>query len=420
MVVAVGVAGVAESAGEGGRSLSDRSRFATAVEAGEAGQAGWTRPAPDSTVGTVPRRSRSVTARKADDPAHRRALGMALARRGWAFLRQGAYAAAERAFSRGAELDPDEPFILVGLGFSYKLMAKYDRAVTTLERAIHLDASVGRAYGLLGDLYTRRGEFERAIHHYRLALKLDPHDVTLRDRLYLARIEYRAELEFDRLYSAHFLVKYRASATDPQLVHEVVDRLERVYHTLGKALSHFPRETFPVILYPDGEFWENTESPRWARGLFDGTIHLPMQAVGVQRGIPDSLLRHEYTHALVDHLSAGRAPVWLSEGLALYFEGRRESRKALLPDQDGLRPGLSETRHGDFLALPLAAAREAYALSYSATMSLIRQYGLGRVRALLQALSKTSDFPRTFERVFRSRFRHFRAERLSQSRGEQF
>ncbi len=419
VVVAVGVAGTAESAGGDVRSLPDRSLFAAA------GEAGWTRPAPDSTVGTAPRGSRSLRTGAANKPTRRHSLGIAHARRGWALIRQGAYAAAERAFARADELVPDEPMVLVGLGFSYKLVAKYDRAVATLERAIHLDASVGRAYGLLGDLYARRGELERAIHHYRIARKLDPGDVTLRDRMQLARMEYRAELEFDRLYSAHFLVKYRASTTDSRLVHEVVDRLEQAYEQLGQALLYFPRETFSVILYPDGEFWETTDSPWWARGLFDGTIHLPLQEVVRHNGFRDGLLRHEYTHAVVDHLTAGRAPVWLSEGLALYFEGPRESREVFVPGPDGSRPdrsqiGTPETRHGDFLALPLTAAREAYAHSYSATLSLIRRYNLRRVRALLQALSETSDFPRAFEAVFHSPFRTFRAQWLVQPRGRRF
>lgn len=410
MVAAVGVAGIAEAGNGTVQAPLDH------VVSAEAGLMG---PALASTV-EAPRGTPPVHTRDANGPALRRSQGITHARRGWAFIRRGAYAAAELAFSHAAELVPDEPIILMGLGFSYKLMAKYDRAIATLERAIHLDASVGRAYGLLGDLYARRGQLERAIHHYRIARKLDPRDVTLRDRLQLARIEYRAELEYDRLYSAHFLVKYRASATDPELAHHVVDRLERVYQRLGQALSSFPRETLSVILYPDGEFWESTDSPRWARGLFDGTIHLPIQEVDPQRGVLDSLLRHEYTHALVDHLSAGRAPVWLSEGLALYFEGRRELPKALASDPDRIRLDSSRGRHGDFLALPLAAAREAYSHSYSATVSLIRRYGLGRMRALLHALSKTADFPTAFEGIFHSRFRDFRAKSLTQPRGRKF
>ncbi len=342
-----------------------------------------------------------------------RARGTAKARQGWEHLDRGAYAVAERAFTQAARLLPGEPSILVGLGLSYKLMGKHDRAVQTLQRAIRLDASLERAHGLLGDLYVRRGDFERAIHHYRIARKQDPEDLSLRDRHRRARIQYRAELEFDRLFSPHFLVKYRASNTDPQYVHRVVDRLEEVYTTIGRRLAYFPQEAFPVILYPGEEFWEATASPDWARAMFDGTIHLPARDAAPEGAMPDSLLRHEMAHALVDHLSAGRVPVWLSEGLALYFEGGRATVLPSAPVQRGEAAISLQTLRGEFLSLPPEAARQAYARSHSATVNLIERHGLKGMRAFLEALSENADFPHAFQTVFHTPFLDFESRWLT-------
>lgn len=342
------------------------------------------------------------------------------AKAGWAFLQAGNYGAANEAFSRAAELAPEEASVLVGLGLSYQLLGKDEQAITTLEQAIHLDMSAAQAHELLGDLYAGKEDLERAIHHYRLALRQDPRDVTLERRLELTKAEYRAGLAFDRLHSGHFQVKFRASATDARLAHRIVDRLEGVYYQVGEVLSSYPRSVFTVIVYPDREFWEMTESPRWARGLFDGVIHLPVQAARGDSRVAHRLLRHEYTHALVDQLSAGRAPVWLSEGLALHLEGQQERHEDVLKRYDTNTGVAGWTFHREFIALPPRDAQAAYAHSYRATHALIQQYGLGRVRALLESLSRTSDFSQAFETVFEVPFEDFEAEWLHQPVGQRF
>ncbi len=341
---------------------------------------------------------------------HRLAGSSPEALAGWAFIRQGAYLKGNLAFVQAARQTPQDPSVLVGLGYSYLLLADYDRARQALERAIHLDITSAFAHRLLGDLYLRQGELERAIHHYGMARKQEPGDWEAQRRLQMARHRYGAELQFDRLYSAHFVIKYRGSTTDSAVVHDLADRLEQVYDRVGGRFDFFPSHAFTVILYPSRDFWKATETPRWAGGLFDGNIHLPTRIPGTDLALSNRSLRHEYTHALVDYMSAGRAPLWLSEGLAQYFErGAKTARPS--PSAPSLgRQRMLDAAGREWIGLPAEAAQAAYADSYRATSRLIDRYGLVGIRRLLTTLSTTSDFPTAFESVFQTSYRTFEVD----------
>ena len=120
------------------------------------------------------------------------------------------------------------------------------------------------------------------------------------------------------------------------------------------------------------------------------------------------MLRHEFTHALVDSLSGGRTPTWLNEGLARILEHPEGSVQSgeLRPQQV---PASLLDLPTEFLALPPDAAEAAYNGSYEATKHLIRQFGFNRVRNFLRSLSRTSKFSTAFLRAFGARFEEFDA-----------
>lgn len=333
--------------------------------------------------------------------------GTAEAGRGWRAVEQGDYKDALRVFERASAAAPRDPWLLVGVGLAAHLVGRSDQAIAALERAIHFDSSVPQAHVLLGDLYARQAELERAIHHYQLASELAPEDTAVLARLRRARRAYRAELSYDRLFSAHFVLCFQPAILSSEALHQLADRLEETYREVGGALTASPDGPFKVIVYHGPEFWTRTNSPTWVRGLYDGVIHLRVVPGEPQAGLSAELLRHEYTHALVDRLSAGRAPVWLSEGLALYVERRG---RPLDPDPssgDGALGGAAVPLQTEFVTLSPVDAGVAYAHSYRATTHLIREHGLERVRALLQAVAQSRSFDRAFAAVYRSEYRDF-------------
>lgn len=342
--------------------------------------------------------------------------GEAGGRHGWRAVERGDYRNALHIFRRASAAAPRDPSLLLGLGLASHLVGRSDQAIAALERAIHFDSSVQQAHVLLGDLYARRAEVERAIHHYQVASALEPGDVETQARLQRARLAYRAELSYDRLFSAHFVLYFQPSLLASVSLHELADRLEETYRDVGVALASFPDGPFEVMVYHGPEFWTRTNSPAWVRGLYDGAIHLRVVPEEPQAGISAELLRHEFAHALVDRVSAGRAPVWLNEGLALYIERHGEPFGEDRPDAgEGLGPS-AVPLHAEFVTLSPVDAGIAYAHSYRATTRLIREYGLERVRALLEEVAYSGTFSRAFVTVFHSDYRDFERAWLSPAR----
>lgn len=350
-----------------------------------------------------------VWAEKLQQDAKTRAASMADA--GWRLIKSGEYRRAAETFTEASALAPADSSLLVGLGVSQHLLVQDNEAAATFQKALTLDPAATQAHKFLGDIYDQRGEIETAVRHYEIAARQDPNDAGIKGRVLAARRAAAAEAELDRLFSAHFIVKFHRS-TDRAEANTVADRLETVYRTIGKQWSYFPPSRVVVVLYPREQFQRATASPEWAQGLFDGRIHLAVERVAGDRAAAESALRHEYTHVVVHRLSGGQAPAWLNEGLALYMErgpdaaGSWERERRSI--QAGERPPLAAL-HRSFLELAPNDASLAYAESYAATRALVARHGLAQVRRLLASLSVVPDFAEAFETAFHERYSDFDA-----------
>jgi tetratricopeptide (TPR) repeat protein len=346
-----------------------------------------------------------------DSTRNQQARAASLADDGWRLIRIGDYARAADTFAEASALAPADASPLVGLGVSQHLLVRDDEAGASFQKALALDPAATQAHKFLGDIAEQRGETGTALRHYEIAARQDPNDAGIKGRLLAARRAAAAEAELDRLFSVHFVVKFHRSA-DRAAANAVADRLEAVHRTIGTQLSYFPASRVVVVLYPREQFQRATVSPEWARGLFDGRIHLAMEQQAGDRAAAEATLRHEYTHVVVHRLSGGQAPAWLSEGLALYMERgpdaaglwERETRSI----RAGERPPLAAL-HRSFLELAPDDASLAYAESYAATRALVARHGLAPVRRLLAVLSVVPDFAEAFETVFHERYSDFDA-----------
>ena len=320
---------------------------------------------------------------------------------GWALLDRGDARGAQQAFTAAVEVAPHEAVYWVGLGLSWHRARRDGQALPALEHALVLDPHVGQAHKLLGDILERQGDVRGALTHFELALLQDPADLEVKERLPGLRRAAQFEGTLSRLFNQHFVVAYQGIQNRATAL-QVAQQLDRTAEQVGRLFDYMPQDSFVVILYPREQFRSVTGSPRWAGGFFDGRLHLPVESLVDQPQAWQALLAHEYAHAVVHRLSAGQAPTWLQEGLALYCED--PSGSAPPPSRLADETELRQTQN-QFQGESPRAAAQAYAESAQTVRALIKKHGLEKIRRLLRVLAEAPSFEEAFASVLGEPFR---------------
>lgn len=86
---------------------------------------------------------------------------------------KGEYTLALADFNKAAELQADDPSILIGRGRTLFNMKAYDRSVADFDKAIELSPKDSSAYYNRGVSYERMGETEKAMADYKTAVGID-------------------------------------------------------------------------------------------------------------------------------------------------------------------------------------------------------------------------------------------------------
>ncbi|MCI0371731.1 MAG: hypothetical protein L0214_10195 [candidate division NC10 bacterium] len=347
------------------------------------------------------------------NPVLRRNLARAHANLGAHLLTTGAPAEAKAAFRAALEVGGEEPAYYVGLGAAALQQRETGEAFVALEAASRLAPGRPEILVLLGEAYDQAGDAPRALEFWGEALKQRPEDKRLRERLERAARAARVEERYEARESHHFRLR-AAGALAPGVLDEVLGLLEQAYQNVGFALGYYPSDQVPVVLHSDGDFAAVAGLPHWVGGSYDpadGRIRIP--ARGLRRGTAGlgEVLAHEYTHVVVARLSRGRAPRWLNEGLALYFQrgggtGDGASRRLLT----GFRLPLSALSGALAEAQDYGLAAAAYAASASATEFLLERAGVQEVGRLLRRLGEGVSWERAFEEAARMDLATFERE----------
>ncbi|MCK9417868.1 MAG: tetratricopeptide repeat protein [Nitrospirae bacterium] len=328
-----------------------------------------------------------VFAQTADQNAYARFM-----RTGSEQMKAGDYQAARDSFEQALTYNDSESEGHLGLGLAYFHLRDDKYAERELSKAVELNPKASIAYQFLGELYYRKDDLETAVSYWEKAVEVNPSATDLRTRLDRIRKEHKAEKDFNRDVTSHFLIKYegREKIEAGRIVLRI---LEDAYSEVGRSLSYYPEQEIQVILYSGQQFKEVTEAPGWSGGLFDGKIRLPIGGIEKETPVLRSILLHEYTHAVVRAITR-RCPTWLNEGLAQYFEGRQidprqqEALKKLV--QAGKLPSLTNLE-GSFMGLGSSQAQTAYLISLSAVRSMIDSFGMYRVKDVLDELARGAD-----------------------------
>ena len=140
--------------------------------------------------------------------------------------RQGKWDEAEADFLKALELEPEQPFVLNYLGYSWlEQHRNLDEALDMIVRAVDQRPDDGFIVDSLGWAYYRLARYEEAVEHLERAVELDPHDPTINDHLGDAfwKVGRRTEARFQWT---------RALSSDPE-----PDQIARIERKLEKGLD---------------------------------------------------------------------------------------------------------------------------------------------------------------------------------------
>lgn len=180
------------------------------------------------------------------------------------------------------------------------------------------------------------------------------------------------------LASEHFQLSYPANVSERD-AKDVLRDLEAarsdVLRRVSAASLSFdgPQKLDVIVHLTTGDFASATGQPWWAAAATKGRrIELQPLIVLRRRGALSATLRHEYAHAVIDALSRGRAPRWLSEGLAIHVAGEG-AHLARFETKERLSTEVIEQR----LALAVSAQemRALYAAAYRQVQALVSSEG---------------------------------------------
>ncbi len=104
--------------------------------------------------------------------------------RGIALERSDMWSRAEPDFLKALELQPDQPYVMNYLGYSWAEKGmNIDRARKLIEKAVELRRNDGFIVDSLGWVLFRLGDYEEAVKHLERAIRLRPSDPVINDHL---------------------------------------------------------------------------------------------------------------------------------------------------------------------------------------------------------------------------------------------
>lgn len=252
---------------------------------------------------------------------------------------------------------------------------------------------------LLADVQERQGRTREAADTLRRLLAAHPGHARGRSLLVALEREQKVEGSYWTQESRHFLVRYEG-AQGIDLGRSVVDTLEAAYESIGRDLGAFPADRVQVGIYQTQVLGQVIGVPaHYIRGAFDGKkLRLNLAESVAYSNDLERLVRHEYAHLVIHLASAGRAPIWVHEGLAQVMEPRPAPRtmEISVPREYLTLRGIERLGR----TMDPMAFTAGYELMHIAAEFLVDRGGLARVRDFLARLGRGEEVPEALRQAF--------------------
>jgi len=180
------------------------------------------------------------------------------------------------------------------------------------------------------------------------------------------------------LSSEHFRATYPAKA-DRQSIENMLRTFESARADLLRRLEAASLRLaepgpFEVVVHATtADFIAATGQGGWAAGATRGRrIELQPLDLLRRRGVLNTTLRHEMTHAVIEVLGGGRAPRWMAEGLAVHVAGE----SAMLPRiENKSRLSRDDLERKLMRPASVTESRKLYAMAYHEIRAIIEAEG---------------------------------------------
>ena len=143
--------------------------------------------------------------------------------RGRTYDAMGKWDNAEKDFLKALKYQPEQPFLLNYLGYSWADRGEnLEEALKMIEQAVNLQPNDGSIRDSLGWVYYRLGDYKKAAHHLERAAALMPYDPVVNDHLGDAywKVGRRSEAEFQWKRALN-------NAEDEKLTTQIEEKLSR-------------------------------------------------------------------------------------------------------------------------------------------------------------------------------------------------
>ncbi len=188
------------------------------------------------------------------------------------------------------------------------------------------------------------------------------------------------------------------------LAEQLSNYLQETHNQFTKMYGPIPAVETTLRLIEAETFYKETGAPNWTNAMYyKGVMSIPL-SLDEPVEIDDLFrsVRHEYTHAVINALSAGRCPGWLDEGLAQESEGSvNPALEPALKKWLYFNPPISlDLLQGGFTKLESRMVAPAYGQSLFAARSVVSTFGFENIRKYFDALregnTKSAAFTESF------------------------
>jgi tetratricopeptide (TPR) repeat protein len=297
-----------------------------------------------------------------------------------------------RYFESALRFQPENATVLIYYAALLVRTGNAAQALPYAQRAVRAAPQSPDAYTVLGYTLQASDHTKEAVAAWKHSLELRP-DPAVEQYLAKAQREQNVETDFNQRESSHFVLHYEGKQTSEAFRAQILAALESDFDDLARDLGNPPRDSILVTLYTEQAFFDVTRAPSWTGALNDGKLRIPISGLNSMTSELARVLKHELAHTFINHLSAGRCPPWLHEGIAQMLEpkslGSDGRQLALLfKTQRNIPLNVLE---GSFMSLSGSEAYLAYAESLASVTYINDSYGMSDIQRILQRLAEGSS-----------------------------